>query len=99
MKMNSSSVRSGICRPDGAGEICGVGGYKDFAPDGALKRDGHGLWDHFPPVYLKADKKGRHRYGQAIHRADRGNIKTLATLIALSIIEIYEKLLNAFKSE
>ncbi len=56
------------------------------------------LWDHFPPVYLKADKKGRHRYGQAIHRADRGNIKPLATLIALSIIELYEKLLNALKS-
>ena len=27
--------RSGICRPDGAGEFCGVGFYKDFAPDGA----------------------------------------------------------------
>ncbi len=32
MKRNSSSVRSGICRPDGAGEFGGVGGYKDFAP-------------------------------------------------------------------
>jgi hypothetical protein len=31
----SSSVRSGICRPDGAGEWGGAGGYKDFAPDGA----------------------------------------------------------------
>jgi hypothetical protein len=27
--------RSGICRPDGAGEFGGAGGYKDFAPDGA----------------------------------------------------------------
>ena len=34
--MNSSSVRSGICRPDGAGELGGAGGYKDFAPDGAF---------------------------------------------------------------
>ena len=56
------------------------------------------LWDHFPPVYLKADKKGRHRYSQAIRRADRGNLKPLAALIALSIIEIYEKMLNALKS-
>lgn len=36
MEMNSSSVRSGICRPDGAGELGGVRGYKDFAPDGAI---------------------------------------------------------------
>jgi Fic family protein len=56
------------------------------------------LWDHFPPVYLKADKKGRHRYSQAIRRADRGNLKPLAALITLSIIEIYEKMLNALKS-
>jgi hypothetical protein len=33
--MNSSSVRSGIFRPDGAGEFCGRKLYKDFAPDGA----------------------------------------------------------------
>jgi hypothetical protein len=37
--MNSSSVRSGICRPDGAGEFGGVGGYKDFAPDGAAETE------------------------------------------------------------
>lgn len=71
-------------------------------------RDGNGrvsrllmnliLWQHFPPVYLKADKKGRHRYGQAIHRADRGDIKPLASLIAISIIEIYEKMLNALQA-
>jgi len=53
------------------------------------------LWRHFPPVYLKADKKGRHRYGQAIRRADRGDIKPLAALIAMSLIEIYERLLNS----
>ena len=38
MEKNLSSVRSGICRPDGAGELDGVGGYKDFAPDGAFGR-------------------------------------------------------------
>ena len=37
--MSSSSVRSGICRPDGAGEFGGVGGYKDFAPDGAAETE------------------------------------------------------------
>src|SRR4029077_15681816 len=39
------------------------------------------LWRHFPPVYLKADKKGRHRYVQALKRADRGNVTPLACLI------------------
>jgi Fic family protein len=68
-------------------------------------RDGNGrvsrllmnlvLWGHFPPVYLKADVKGRHRYAQALHRADRGNIKPLGALIALSLIEIYTRLLSA----
>lgn len=53
------------------------------------------LWDHFPPVYIKADKKGRHRYAQALHRADRGNIKPLACLIAMSLNEVYDKLLSA----
>lgn len=49
----------------------------------------------FPPVYLKADKKGRHRYAQALKRANRGNIEPLACLIAISLKEIYEKLLAA----
>ncbi len=53
------------------------------------------LWGHFPPVYLKADKKGRHRYGQAIRRADRGDIKSLAALIAMSLVEIFERLLHS----
>jgi Fic family protein len=56
------------------------------------------LWGHFPPVYLKADKRGRLRYGQAIRRADRGNIQPLAALIAMSLIEIYEKLLGSLGS-
>ena len=29
---------SGIGRPDGAWELGGAGGYKDFAPDGAANR-------------------------------------------------------------
>ncbi|MGD0649709.1 MAG: Fic family protein [Verrucomicrobiia bacterium] len=53
------------------------------------------LWKHHPPVYLKADKKGRHRYGQALRRADRGNTKPLAGLIGISLVEIYGKLLDA----
>lgn len=38
MEMNSSSVRRGICRPDGAGDLVGLIFYKDFAPDGAMIR-------------------------------------------------------------
>jgi Fic family protein len=53
------------------------------------------LWGHHPPVYLKADAKGRHRYGQALHRGDRGNAEPLACLIAMSLIEVYEKMLDA----
>jgi Fic family protein len=53
------------------------------------------LWGHFPPVYLKADKKGRHRYGQAIRRADRGDCEPLAALISISLIDIYERLLRS----
>jgi len=39
---NPSSVRSGIFRPDGALNLSGLGGYKDFAPDGALACARHG---------------------------------------------------------
>lgn len=53
------------------------------------------LWGHFPPVYLKADKKGRHRYGQAMRRGDRGDLQPLAALIAMSLIEIYQRLLQS----
>jgi Fic family protein len=55
------------------------------------------LWRHHPPVYLKADKKGRHRYGQALHRADLGDPKPLACLIAMSLVDIYDALLSALK--
>jgi len=44
-------------------------------------------------VYLKADKKGRHRYSQALRRADRGNLFPLASLIAISLKEVYEKII------
>jgi len=57
------------------------------------------LWAHFPPVYLKADKKGRHRYGQALKRANRGNIEPLSCLIALSLKELYKKFQNALEAK
>ena len=72
-------------------------------------RDGNGrisrllmnliLWRHYPPVYLKADAKGRHRYAQALRRADNGNIEPLACLIAMSLIEIFKKLLDSLESK
>ena len=47
----------------------------------------------FPPIYIKADKKGRHRYSQALRRADRGNLVPLACLITLSLIEVFTKII------
>jgi len=49
------------------------------------------------PVYLKADKKGRHRYSQALRRGDRGNLRPLASLIALSLKEIYTKVIASLE--
>lgn len=54
-------------------------------------------WEH-PPVYLKADKKGRHRYSQALRRADRGNLEPLACLIALSLVEVYRKIIASISA-
>jgi hypothetical protein len=51
------------------------------------------LWNTYPPLYLKADGKGKHRYAQALKRADRGNYKPLAALIALSLSDVYDRLL------
>jgi hypothetical protein len=48
-----------------------------------------------PPVYLKADKTGRHRYFYALHRADRGDRIPLACLISSNLIEIYGKILKS----
>lgn len=48
---------------------------------------------YHPPVFLKADRKGRHRYASALKRADRGQFEPLASLIAISLIEIYQKLI------
>jgi fido (protein-threonine AMPylation protein) len=56
------------------------------------------LCGRFLPVALKADSHGRHRYVQALRRADGGNYEPLACLIALSLIESYKKL-NASISE
>lgn len=53
------------------------------------------LWGHHPPISLKADAKGRHRYHVAIKRANRGNLEPLACLIAIGLIEVYNKLLSA----
>lgn len=56
------------------------------------------LWiSEYPPIYLKADKKGKHRYSVALLRANRGNFKPLASLIALSLNDIYDKLYAAIK--
>jgi fido (protein-threonine AMPylation protein) len=53
------------------------------------------LWQAHPPVYLKADKKGRHRYGWALRKADRGDINPLACLIAISLKQTYKRLLES----
>jgi hypothetical protein len=39
-----------LSRPDGAGELGGAGGYKDFAPDGAVGRGRRTSDGKFPPV-------------------------------------------------
>jgi fido (protein-threonine AMPylation protein) len=57
------------------------------------------LWGHHPPVYLKADKKGRHRYAQAIRRGDHGRIEPLACLIAMGLIEVYQKVLRSVERQ
>lgn len=51
------------------------------------------LWGVYPPVYLKADRKGRHRYGWALRKADNSNIEPLACLIAISLKKTYKRLL------
>lgn len=56
------------------------------------------LWEHHPPVYIKADKSGRHKYNQALKRADRGDIRPMAALISMSLIEIYDRMLATLKS-
>lgn len=53
------------------------------------------LWQQYFPTYLKADKKGRHRYNQALKRANHGNIEPLAALIALQLCEVYDRLFDS----
>ena len=48
-----------------------------------------------PPVYLKADNNGRHRYFYALQRADRGDLNPLACLICSNLIEIYAKIVKS----
>lgn len=48
-----------------------------------------------PPVCLKADRKGRHRYATAIRRANRGQLEPLACLIAMGLKDTYERMLSA----
>lgn len=55
------------------------------------------LWRTHPPAYLKADAKGRHRYGQALRRADRGFLEPLAALISMSLIETYKSLIRSLE--
>jgi len=53
------------------------------------------LWSHHPPVCLKADKKGRHKYHTAIRRANRGNLRPLGCLISEAIIDNYTRMVAA----
>ncbi len=53
------------------------------------------LWRHYPPVYLKADSEGRHRYAYALRRANDGNHEPMAALIAASLIAVYRKMIAA----
>lgn len=53
------------------------------------------LMEEYPPAYLKADKKGRSRYIQALRRANRGDIQPLGCLITMSLIAIYTRALKA----
>jgi len=56
------------------------------------------LMREYPPVYLKADKKGRSRYIQSLRRANRGDVKPLGCLIAMSLIAIYTRALDAIST-
>ncbi|QSQ14863.1 Fic family protein [Myxococcus landrumensis] len=48
-----------------------------------------------PAVHLKANAKGKHRYGWALRRADRGNLEPLAALIGMSVRDAYLKILRS----
>lgn len=56
------------------------------------------MWGYHPPVFLKADAKGRKRYFYALRRADRGQYEPLACLIARSLIETYDSMLVSLAS-
>jgi Fic family protein len=53
------------------------------------------LSKEYPPVSIKADKKGRERYLYALRRANtRGDVGGLASLIALALISMFNRLNN-----
>lgn len=56
------------------------------------------LFAEHPPVCLKADRKGRHRYATAIRRANRGQLEPLACLIAMALKDTYERMLSAVRA-
>jgi len=49
----------------------------------------------YPPIYLKADNRGRHMYSMALRRANRGDLQGLQSLIAKSLISVYERVLGS----
>ena len=53
------------------------------------------LQGHHPMVSLAPRAKERHRYRQAIRRADRGKIEPLAALVAISVRDTYQRMLQA----
>jgi len=53
------------------------------------------LQGHHPMVSLAPRAKERHRYRQAIRRADRDKIEPLAALVAISVRDTYQRMLQA----
>jgi len=45
-------------------------------------------------ISLAPRAKERHRYRQAIRRADRGKIEPLAALVAISVRDTYQRMLE-----
>jgi fido (protein-threonine AMPylation protein) len=56
------------------------------------------LWQDYLPTHLKADKKGRKNYSFALRRANRGNIKPLASLIAIHLRDTYKDMIHLMNS-
>lgn len=54
---------------------------------------------HHPMVSLSPRAKERHRYREAIRRADRGKLEPLACLIGIAVSDTYERMLAALASD